>query len=267
MVCCGLDGFAQLSPSTTVRRWAPAAAILALVVASAVRSGGVVLESRFPQLDSDYARSQDVAAAANKLHAILDPGERFEATAHGRELAWLSQRPSAPGAPVPVQNQQDLAARYAREIVASSHFRARFTLVTAARPRRLRSSSATKPSTQRPIHHLPASAAGAGVRSMNAPAVSHRLAPRPGGAREAEVWVVVAAYNESSRLEGVLEKLCDPSRVVVVVDDGSSDATSAAAAKFPVWRLRHAVNCGQGAALQTGMEFCSRTRSEVPRNV
>jgi len=41
----------------------------------------------------------------------------------------------------------------------------------------------------------------------------------------------------------------------VVVDDGSSDETWAILSELPVYSLRHPVNLGQGAALQTGMTF------------
>jgi glycosyltransferase involved in cell wall biosynthesis len=69
------------------------------------------------------------------------------------------------------------------------------------------------------------------------------------------VWVVIPAYNESARLEETLAGLCSRCDHVAVVDDGSDDETSAVALRFPVWVLRHVVNCGQGAALQTGIDF------------
>lgn len=42
---------------------------------------------------------------------------------------------------------------------------------------------------------------------------------------------------------------------VVVVDDGSSDATAAVARRAGAFVVRHPVNLGQGAAIQTGVEF------------
>jgi glycosyltransferase involved in cell wall biosynthesis len=49
---------------------------------------------------------------------------------------------------------------------------------------------------------------------------------------------------------------------VVVVDDGSADDTAEAALRYPVWVLRHVVNLGQGAALQTGITFALRQGAE-----
>jgi glycosyltransferase involved in cell wall biosynthesis len=42
---------------------------------------------------------------------------------------------------------------------------------------------------------------------------------------------------------------------VLLVDDGSTDATAATAEKAGAVVIRHPVNLGQGAALQTGIEF------------
>jgi len=74
------------------------------------------------------------------------------------------------------------------------------------------------------------------------------------GARD-NVWIVVAAYNEARRVHTTLKGLCTHYANIVVVDDGSSDGTFEACTELPVWRLRHLFNCGQGAALQTGISF------------
>jgi len=71
-----------------------------------------------------------------------------------------------------------------------------------------------------------------------------------------EIWVVVPAYREQPRLARTLERLfAEGYSNIVVVDDGSTDGTSAIARAQPVWLLKHAVNLGQGAALRTGIEF------------
>src|SRR5271165_3674009 len=90
---------------------------------------------------------------------------------------------------------------------------------------------------------------------MNATLPSEaRAAMRP-SARHEDVWVVVAAYNEGERLGRTLQSLCRRYANVVVVDDGSRDDTSDVAGRHPVWVLRHIINLGQGAALQTGIRF------------
>ena len=72
--------------------------------------------------------------------------------------------------------------------------------------------------------------------------------------REA-TFVIVPAYQEATTLPRVLEELVATYPQVVVVDDGSSDGTDAVARARAPYVLRHLVNRGQGAALQTGMVF------------
>lgn len=72
----------------------------------------------------------------------------------------------------------------------------------------------------------------------------------------ADLWVVIAAYNEEPRLAATLAGLrAHGYQNVVVVDDGSRDCTAEVALTSGVWVLRHVVNLGQGAALQTGISF------------
>ena len=73
-----------------------------------------------------------------------------------------------------------------------------------------------------------------------------------------EIWIVVAAHNEGPRLDETLRALCERQTNVVVIDDGSVDDTAAVARRHRVWLLRHLFNCGQGAALQTGIDFALR---------
>ncbi len=73
-----------------------------------------------------------------------------------------------------------------------------------------------------------------------------------------EVCVVVPAFNEGRMIGRVLLDVTALPYQVVVVDDGSSDDTTAQALAFPVTVLRHVCNLGQGAALQTGINFACR---------
>jgi polyprenyl-phospho-N-acetylgalactosaminyl synthase len=76
-------------------------------------------------------------------------------------------------------------------------------------------------------------------------------------------WLVVAAYNEETRLGQTLAEVSRTYPNIVVVDDGSRDNTFAVAKAAGVWVLRHPINRGQGAALQTGIEFALRNGAEV----
>lgn len=69
------------------------------------------------------------------------------------------------------------------------------------------------------------------------------------------VFVIVPAYNEGQALSETLSSLRAFRYHVVVVDDGSKDDTAKVASEFPVHVVRHPINLGQGAALQTGMTY------------
>lgn len=71
-------------------------------------------------------------------------------------------------------------------------------------------------------------------------------------------WAVVAAYNEGSAIAEAITGLTERGLNVVVVDDGSTDETSATARAAGAVVVRHPINLGQGAALQTGIEFALR---------
>lgn len=76
-------------------------------------------------------------------------------------------------------------------------------------------------------------------------------------------WIVVPAYNEGPRLGDSLRKLAAFEPYVVVVDDGSSDDTSDVALGFNVAVLRHPINLGQGAALQTGIDYALQQGAQI----
>ena len=68
-------------------------------------------------------------------------------------------------------------------------------------------------------------------------------------------WVVIPAYQEAKVLREVVAGVRRLGARVVVVDDGSSDRTAEEALAAGATVLRHAVNLGQGAALQTGIDY------------
>jgi glycosyltransferase involved in cell wall biosynthesis len=77
------------------------------------------------------------------------------------------------------------------------------------------------------------------------------------------IYVVVPAYNEGSAVYDVVRELRSQYPNVVVVDDGSHDATSAEAKRGGAIVLRHVLNRGQGAAIQTGIDFSVKRGADV----
>lgn len=76
-----------------------------------------------------------------------------------------------------------------------------------------------------------------------------------------DTWVVIAAFNEGKVIRSVVSEVAAAGYSVVLVDDGSHDDTAAAARVPGVTVIRHAINLGQGAALQTGIDFAMRRRA------
>lgn len=77
-------------------------------------------------------------------------------------------------------------------------------------------------------------------------------------AERSDTWVVIAAYNEGKVIRDVAGEVAQAGWSVVVVDDGSCDDTAEAARTEGVIVLRHSINLGQGAALQTGIDYAQR---------
>jgi polyprenyl-phospho-N-acetylgalactosaminyl synthase len=70
------------------------------------------------------------------------------------------------------------------------------------------------------------------------------------------VFVVIAAFNESASLQKVVRELLAYGYTIVVVDDGSAQRMHQYLDGLrSVYCIRHKVNLGQGAALQTGIQF------------
>lgn len=72
------------------------------------------------------------------------------------------------------------------------------------------------------------------------------------------VWIVIPAYNEASVIGEVIADVRAAFDHVVCVDDGSTDGTGEIARRAGAHLVRHPVNLGQGAAIQTGVEYARR---------
>ncbi len=73
-----------------------------------------------------------------------------------------------------------------------------------------------------------------------------------------QVWIVIPAFNEASVISDVVTDVRTVFDHVVCVDDGSRDDTADRAWEAGAFVVRHPVNLGQGAAIQTGIEFARR---------
>ena len=77
------------------------------------------------------------------------------------------------------------------------------------------------------------------------------------------VTVVIAAYNEAAVIARVVGELVRAGYPVVVVDDGSRDDTAALARAAGAVVIAHPFNLGQGAALQTGIDYALAQGAQV----
>lgn len=75
------------------------------------------------------------------------------------------------------------------------------------------------------------------------------------GIDTASVWIIVPAFNESQIIGDVVGELRSVYPHVVCVDDGSTDDTADVALRAGAHVVIHPVNLGQGAAIQTGVEY------------
>lgn len=79
------------------------------------------------------------------------------------------------------------------------------------------------------------------------------------------VLVVIPAHDEVESLPGTIAEVrrCAPKADLLVVDDGSQDATADAARAAGVAVVRHPFNMGVGAALQTGFHWAVAREYDV----
>ncbi len=70
-----------------------------------------------------------------------------------------------------------------------------------------------------------------------------------------DAYVVIPLYNEASVIAAVVRDVMTVFSNVVCVDDGSSDDSAMAARAAGAHVVQHPINLGQGAALQTGIDY------------
>lgn len=78
-----------------------------------------------------------------------------------------------------------------------------------------------------------------------------------------KVFCVIPAFNEQKNVKKVIEDVKIFVDKIIVVDDASRDDTFYLAKSSGVIVLRHLINRGQGAALQTGNEYALRNGADI----
>lgn len=73
--------------------------------------------------------------------------------------------------------------------------------------------------------------------------------------QNADTWLVVPLFNEAAVVREVVAEARVTFPNIVCVDDGSDDASVAEALAGGAVVVTHPINLGQGAALQTGIDF------------
>jgi polyprenyl-phospho-N-acetylgalactosaminyl synthase len=86
---------------------------------------------------------------------------------------------------------------------------------------------------------------------------------RSSASARSDVCVIIPVYNEAGVIADVVREVREVFPNVVCVDDGSHDTSASEAADAGAVVVRHPVNLGQGAALQTGLEFALARWPEV----
>lgn len=67
--------------------------------------------------------------------------------------------------------------------------------------------------------------------------------------------VAIPVYNEAKYVPGVLKKVLEEHAQVLVIDDGSSDATPRLLLDYPIDVIRHAKNRGYGSSMRDAFNF------------
>ena len=78
-----------------------------------------------------------------------------------------------------------------------------------------------------------------------------------------KIACVIPAWNEESHIAKVIAGAKNYVDEVIVVDDCSHDNTAQIAKKNGAVVLRHPINRGQGAALQTGNEYALKNQADI----
>jgi glycosyltransferase involved in cell wall biosynthesis len=83
------------------------------------------------------------------------------------------------------------------------------------------------------------------------------------GEPDTSIWLIIPAYNEAAVIGRVVADVVKRGYNVAVIDDGSIDETGHRAGAAGAIVVTHPINLGQGAALQTGIQFALRQGADT----
>ncbi len=77
------------------------------------------------------------------------------------------------------------------------------------------------------------------------------------------IYIIIPVFNEENNIQTTLGDLKQYGYTIIVVDDGSKDKTVEIVESMNVKVLKHKVNRGQGAALQTGTTYAVQKGADI----
>lgn len=80
---------------------------------------------------------------------------------------------------------------------------------------------------------------------------------------EKKIYCIIPAFNEEATIAKVISSVKPYVYKIVVIDDGSNDETFSLVINSGATVLRHIINRGQGAALQTGNEYSVNDGADI----
>jgi polyprenyl-phospho-N-acetylgalactosaminyl synthase len=89
------------------------------------------------------------------------------------------------------------------------------------------------------------------------------MSPSLPGSTPLKIVAILPVFNEELVLREVVQLLVNQVSAVIVVDDGSAEPVINHISDLPVIILRHRINLGQGAALQTGFIYAGKLNPDI----
>jgi len=77
-----------------------------------------------------------------------------------------------------------------------------------------------------------------------------------------KIFVIIPCYNEAAIIRETIAAVIEKGYSIIVVDDHSTDNTKEQLKEIPLIFIRHRLNLGQGAALQTGINVALKKGAE-----